>query len=276
MDFVNYKFVCESVSLPLCSVLFKNKVHARYPCRAVSVLGMNIYSPPTVILLLVSMWMIMVLVRRTQRCYSFPGRKEFILFLYAYFASLLLDFLLLGGVVQGTWGPAFGGFVAMQLSFLVTCFAALATSGLVWIFPTDAAHFCVWISRMASLAAFLVTLGAMFVFLNTSLGVGVFFFTYIVPLFLVAVFALTQLSKLRQINSEIWSYGTLFCALLIVAAAGVMPYFGGMLVVMFSGRYLDGVFMLHLCGIFAVIMVQKLWITDNEQEIECVNTLTVK
>jgi Chitin synthase export chaperone len=276
MDIVNYRFACKNVSLPLCHALYGKSVHAEYPARSIVLAGVSIHSPPTIALLLISLCMGMVLVKRTKRCYSFPGRKEFVLFLYTSIGAMLLEIILMLGLVRASWKSAYDGFIALQLASVATSFAALACTGFVWVLPTDMAYVCVWISRTVSLATFVSCLLGLFVSLGSSLGVGVFLITYAVPALFLAVFCLTQLSKLRQIDCEVWSYGTLFSVVLLALFAGSVPYIWGKLVVLFSERYIDGLFLVHLSGILGIIMVQKLWITDNEQEIECVNTVALK
>lgn len=277
MDLLNYKYACQNVSLPVCSAIYGGSVGAKYPCKAIHIAGgVNIYSPCCIILLSIGIWMSLVLVKRACRSYSFPGRKEFTLFLGLYTVAQLLDLVLVSGAVRSSWKAPYNILVALQLAFLVTCSAALACSGLVWIFPSDMAYVCVWIARFVCLVTFGVSLGVIFAGLNPALGAVVFACTYFVPAFFGVVFAVTQLVKLAHINAEIWSYGTLFSVLLLSALAGMMPYIGGGFITAVTERGLDGVFMVHLCGLCAVIMAQKLWITDNEQEIESVKTLPIK
>lgn len=270
---VNMRFACEQVSLPVCAVLFSNKVHARYPARIVRVGPLNVCSPYTALFLALVVWLSVVLVKRTSKMYSFPARKEMLLFLSVYTAAVATDLVLCCGVIRMTWGPALPIIVSFQLACFVACFVALMCTGLVWTMPDRVSGSCVGLSRMFTLFTLAVTWVVLLGLNFLSFGFGVFALLFVVPAFFSGLFALTQLAKLRQLRAEIWSYGALLVAAVLAALIALTPYVLGMVIVMVSDRYLDGLFLIHVFSFFAVLQVYGLWSLDNEKEIEYVNTI---
>ncbi|KAI5192663.1 hypothetical protein NECID01_2034 [Nematocida sp. AWRm77] len=270
---VNMRLACEQVSLPVCSVLFKGEAHARYPARAVALGPFNIYSPYTVMLLSLIVLMNCVLIKRTRKMYSFPARKEMLLFLQVYTGAVFLDLLLCCGAVRLSWGLAFTVVVSLQLGLCVASFASVMATGLVWLLPVHMSARCVVLSHMLTLGTFVFSSLSFALLIYVSFGYGVFVLLYPVPAFFSWLFSLTQLAKLKQLNSEIWSFGSILVAGALVAAIGLTPYVLGMVIVLISDRYLDGLFLIHLFAFFAVLKVYGLWTIDNEKEIEYVNTI---
>ncbi|OAG31709.1 hypothetical protein NEDG_00184 [Nematocida displodere] len=267
------QYACEQVSLPLCSVLFKNRVHAKYSGRAVQMGRVNLYSPYTLILLTIVLWLNLLLVERTRRLYSFPARKEIMLFLRMYSGVVLFDLLLSAGVVKRSWTLIYATVVSLQLSFFVGSFVAALCSGLVWMLPNRMSSFCSSISRSVTFGSFLAALAPIFLCILFSFGFGIFIILYIVPAVCSFFFMIAQFAKLAQLNLEIWSYGSVFITAGLVLLIAATPYILGMVIVLVSDRYLDGVFLMHALGFLAVLKVYNLWMIDNEKEIENVNTV---
>jgi len=270
---VNMRFVCEQVSFPVCSVLFDNKVHAKYPARAISVGAVNIYSPYSVMFLVLAIWLSFILVQRTSRMYSFPARREMLLFLHVYIFALFLDLLLCCGVVRYSWKYLYVSVVSMQLACVVSSFVAMMSTGLVWIFPNRMSSVCTAFSRLMTFSSLSMAFFAMVISIPLSLGVCVFTLLYAMPLFFFSLFCFTQLAKLKQLNAEVWAYGAIVVSVLLFVLLGMTSYFLGMVIVLISDRYLDGVFLAHLISFFGVLQIYNLWSIDNEKEIECVNTV---
>lgn len=273
--FINMQFVCSQISLPACSVLFKNKVHAKYPTRSIQLFGINVYSLYTVMVLILNIILTVILIKRTRLKYSFPSRKEMLIFLKVYLGALVFDLVLSLGIVKSSWGVGYAVLVSFQTACAVTCFVSAMCTGLVWMVPNRVANSCkniAWLCAVCSLSAgFFGTL----VSITSGVGEILFMLLYVVPLFFSALFSFTQLSKLKILNSEIWIYGSLLVTILLVISIALTPVVFGMLIVMVSDRYLDGIFLIHVLGLFSVIKIYDLWCVDNEQEIECVNTIDI-
>lgn len=271
------RYACEQVSLPVCSVLFGNRVYAKYPARAVE-LGpfLHVFSPYTIALLFCTLWISLVLTGRTRRMYSYPARKEMLMFLRFYAATCALDMVLALGLVRRSWETVYTLFVALQVSCMATCFVAAAGTGLIWIFPSKASGFCASTARTASVLSLGMLFAGAFFSTLVSFGFGVFLVGFAVPLVFGLAAAVLYTAKLARLNAEIWSYGSIFITACLVGLLAATPYALGMLVALLSNRYLDGIFLLHAFGFFAMLKLYNLWAMDREQEIECVNTLQEK
>ncbi|KAI5190288.1 hypothetical protein NEMIN01_0987 [Nematocida minor] len=272
-SFINMNYMCSQISLPACSVLFRNNVHAQYPSRSIQIFNLNMYSPYTIMVLAMNIVMTLVLINRTKIKYSFPARKEMLIFLKVYLGSLLFDLVLCLGVVRTSWSIAYAALVSFQVACTVTCFVSAMCTGLVWMLPNRVASSCkniAWFLTACSLAA---TFFGSLLSITAGIGEGLFLLLYIVPFFFATLFSFTQLSKLKILNAEIWYYGSLLVTILLVSVIALTPVVFGMLIVMVSDRYLDGIFLIHVLAMFAVIKIYDLWCIDNEQEIECVNTV---
>src|SRR5699024_8509681 len=114
-----------------------------------------------------------------------------------------------------------------------------------------------------------------FFLLSIIIGAGeiVFLLLYSVPLLFSTLFVCTQIAKLRKLDTEIWTYGSIIVTAMLAALAGCTPFGISMGVVLLSNRYLDGLFLMHLFGFLAVLKVYNLWAIDKEKEIECVNAI---
>lgn len=272
-SFVNMEFICTQISLPACSVLFKNKVHAKYPTRSIQIFGINLYSFYTVMVLILNIVLTIVLIKRTRIKYSFPSRKEMLIFLKMYLGALVFDLILSLGVVKSSWVIPYSVIVSFQAACVISCFVSAMCTGLVWMLPNRLASSCkniAWFFTMCSLSAGFF--GAL-VSITSGIGEILFLLLYVIPFFFGSLFLFTQLSKLKILDSEIWIYGSLLVTVGLVLCIGLTPIVFGMLIVMASDRYLDGIFLIHVLGLFSVIKIYDLWCVDNELEIECVNTV---
>lgn len=270
---LDMRHACSQVSLPACSILFRNKVHARYPARAISLFGVNLYSPYTILVLLLNIAMALVLLKRTTVKYSFPARKEMLLFLKVYLGSLVFDLALCSGLVKSSWTICYTALVSMQVACTMSCFVAAMCTGLVWMLPNRVASSCSKIAYFFTSCSLLAGFFGSLAFVSSGLGSGLFLLLYVIPFFFGSLFSFTQLSKLKTLNAEIWSYGSLLVTIALVACIALTPPILGMVIVMISDRYLDGIFLIHVLSLFSVIKMYDLWCMDNEQEIECVNAV---
>ncbi|KAI5170612.1 hypothetical protein NEFER03_0071 [Nematocida sp. LUAm3] len=272
---VNMQFVCGQVSMPICYVLFNNQVSSKYAPRAISLGAINMYSPFTVLFLIMACWLTMVLIKRTSTKYSFPARKEMLLFLCVYFGAISLDLLQCFSPSQSPEALMLlrSVIASFQLGCVLGAFAAAFGTGLIWIFPNRFSESCVGLSMVNT---FLTVVGSfVFIFMCAQIGFGfgIFLLLVSVPCVFGGLFSITQLAKLKYLNLEIWSYGSIFVMGLLLSVVAATPFVLGMLIVLISDRYLDGIFLMHLFGFLCVLKIYNLWVIDKEQEIECVNTL---
>ncbi|KAI5180920.1 hypothetical protein NEOKW01_1161 [Nematocida sp. AWRm80] len=272
---VNMQFVCEQISMPICTVLFKNKVHPRYPARVVSLFGLKLLSPYTILSLFLALWLTGILVTRTQRRYSFPARKEMLMFLYIYLMALSLDTLLFSGIVRPSWTIVYTSVVIMQLSCYVSCYVSAMCTGLIWILPNRASHYCAGLSRIFSVISLLASFCVLGGFIQIGFGLGVFALLFLVPIFFSFLFLFTQLAKLKQLNASFWAYFSILAICILMTLVALTPFILGVVIVTLSDRYVDGIVLIHIFSFLAIVNMYNLWLIDNEQEIECVNAVNI-
>ncbi|KAI5185260.1 hypothetical protein NEHOM01_0718 [Nematocida homosporus] len=272
---VDMRFACSMVSLPVCSVLFQGSVHAKFPARAVSFGRVNLYSPYTILFLSMCIVMCVILINRTKKMYSYPARKEMLLFLRTYLATISLDLVLCFGIRGfSLLSRAFYAVVvSLQLGCLAASFVAAFGTGYVWMFPKKLSSECANMCRRNTLFALCFLTGILLVCNLTSLGVGVFAIIFLLPAIMSFLFSFSQLAKLGALKVEIWNYGSILVVNMFMLLIGSTPLGLGALVVLISDRYIDGIFFMHLLGFLTVLKVYNLWCLDKEQEIECVNTV---
>ncbi|KAI5159655.1 hypothetical protein NEAUS03_0474 [Nematocida ausubeli] len=270
---IDMRHICSNVSLPACSILFRNTVHAQYPTRAVSVFGINLYSIYTIIAIILNIILTVILINRTKIKYSFPARKEALIFLKVYLGALLFDLVLCSGLVKSSWHAAYSAVISFQIACTMTCFISAMCTGLVWMLPNRVANSCSKIAAFLTMCSLAVGFFGSLISITSGLGIGLFFLLYLVPFFFGTLFIFTQLSKLKILNAEIWSYASLLLIIGLSAVIAITPMILGRVIVLLSDRYLDGIFLMHATAMCVVIKVYDLWALDNEQEIECVNTV---
>ncbi|KAH9385443.1 uncharacterized protein NEMAJ01_0339 [Nematocida major] len=270
---IDMRYACSQISLPACSILFRNTVHAKYPGRAISILGINLYSPYTIMLLVLNIVLTISLINRTQVKYSFPARREMLLFLRVYLGAQVFDLALCSGLIKTSWKAIYSALVSFQVACTTTCFVSAMCTGLVWMLPNRVASSCSKIAYLFTVCSLFSSFFLCLLSITSGLGVGLFALLYLVPLFFGTMFVFTQLSKLKILNADIWDYGSLLVTASLAVCIGCTPFVLGMVVVIISDRYLDGTFLIHTLALFAVIKMYGIWSMDKEQEIECVNTV---
>ncbi|KAI5158060.1 hypothetical protein NEPAR05_1830 [Nematocida parisii] len=270
---VDMTHICSQVSLPACTILFRNTVHAKYPTRAVSMLGINIYSVYTIAAITLNIILTVVLLKRTKVKYSFPARKEMLIFLRVYLGSLIFDLVLASGLIKSSWYILYSAIVSFQAACTMTCFISAMCTGLVWMLPNRVASSCSKIAAFFAMCSLTFGFFGSLLSITSRLGAGLFALLYLIPFFFSALFMFTQLAKLKILNAEVWSYASLLLIIGLMTTIAITPMILGKFVVLLSDRYLDGIFLMHVTAMCVVIKVYDLWALDDEQEIECVNTV---
>jgi hypothetical protein len=258
---------CGSIGFPMCK--YVSTSIPTYASRAGYLFGLKICAPCTVALLVCSMVCIGKMINHVKCLCSAIGRKEMTLFFYIYFASTLLESILVG--LKGLLRDHVHLFLTtLQLSLAnLGFFALLAGSHTMDMFVGPFGMKTSSILYLVSLLYFI----AASAFVYTALAIGNSIVIFIVSFFLSILFYLLyfvrQLKRLRKINGEIWAYGTMFIAFVCFVLAQAMIFAGADLIALSTDKYFDNLFFYHLFMLCSFVMIHKYWLSNFDYEVEC-------
>ncbi|KAM0678022.1 Chitin synthase [Binucleata daphniae] len=268
MDIFNLKHTCTEVDLPFCKVL--HDTPTEYAGRTTKILATRVSTPYTVLLLVTVVLFTIRMLKSVNTHYSAVGRKEMKTFFYLYIIAIIIDIVLISNVLEAVGKNLHLILVCLQLGFVGTSVFCLFIGSVTTVcFFTYSRFSSTVVTRIASTAYFIAIVSCLYVTLATKNST--IFFVLIFPVNLLWLFCYTcfQLYMMRQINSEVWAYGTLFIAGLFFFAGCIPLFFGCKYIATLSERYLDGLFFVHLLYFCAIIMIHKFWLSVCDDEVEC-------
>lgn len=261
-------YVCSEVDFPICKVLKLEQT--TWLSEEKSPFSIEIQSPYTVALLLISVLCALRMISHVNSLYASIGRGEMRTFFLLYIISSSLQAALIG---FGKHFPRelFIFATVFQVSFQSTMYFALFVAGMTidriyGIFGMKSSHF------MRALTAFFWVFISFFVFsCCTTRNDFVLLLVLGINSLSVFFYLTGQVSKLKRINEDIWAYGILGIIFLIYCAISVNTFVGAELIAIASERNLDSLFFISLCSFMLVMMAHKYWLSTCDFELECLS-----
>lgn len=268
-DFINLKYICTQVDFPFCRVL--SDVPCEFMGRTSKFGPIVFFSPTTLIALVLIILSILRIVKVVKSKYSGIGRKEFIIFLYLYMATITLDLILISNLLMEVLPDAtYKILLSVQLGFVMTSIWSLFIGSiLTYTFYKGSVITSLLLVKMSSIFYYIGCVTAMYIFLTLRLKIAFFAVLFVYNGVLLFLYFILQIGLLMQIDAEVWGYGTLFVGL-IFFLGGITPiFYGSNIIALLSERYLDGLFFFHLFTFCSIIMIHKFWLSVYDDEAEC-------
>jgi hypothetical protein len=273
--FGDFTYFCHMASLPLCAsvgpiTVISQGVGIQPDCyaRNIELANTIIFSGAASFAHILALGMTVVMILHIRGKFTAVGRKEILAFFYLYlllsFFSLCLD----AGVVPPGSGP-WPYFVAIQsglTSALVTC---LLINGFVGFqLYEDGTPLSVWMLRISSLVAFIVSFLVSLATFNSWAGlgptntVGLFVVLYLLNAVQLVVYIVMQVLLVIGTLQDRWPLGNIALGVFFFVIGQVILYVFSTILCNAISHYLDGLFFATVCNLLAVMMVYKVCTQD--------------
>ncbi|KAI5169739.1 hypothetical protein PAEPH01_0958 [Pancytospora epiphaga] len=258
--------ICSEVNLPICKVLKLEPT--RFASAEKEPLGVPINAPYTLILLLISILCAFRMINHVNSLFASIGRGEMRTFFTIYIVSNSLQFIILA---FESYLPHFAAsfLVILQTGLFSTLFFALFVAG----FTIDRIYGILGMKSSTFMRIitvfFLVTITS---FVSICCSVGnefIILLVFAINTIFMSLYLIVQMSRLKQMNSDIWAYGILSIIFAVFILSNLHVVLGGQLVALLTERNLDNLFFTSLYTFMLVMMVHKYWLSTCDFELEC-------
>ena len=181
---------------------------------------------------------------------------------------LTVDSLILDSGVIPPGGGAFPYFAALQAALVSSACVCLMINGFVGFqLYEDGTTLSVWLLRLSSLAAFVMT-GAVALLtfkdwagLGPTNTTGLFVVLYIFNAIFLFVYVVMQILLVSNTLQDRWPLGDICFGVFFFVVGQVILYAVGDTICNNSQHYVDGLFISTICNLLAVMMVYKVCCT---------------
>ncbi|KAH9992384.1 chitin synthase export chaperone [Xylariaceae sp. FL0662B] len=279
--FGDFTDVCHTAPLPLCPSVgpitsVSSGVGVETDCfaRNIELANTIIFQGASSFMHIIALGMTVVMILHIRGKFTAVGRKEILAFFYFYmllsFFSLLID----AGVVPPGSNP-YPYFVAVQsglASAVVTC---LLINGFVGFqLYEDGTPLSVWMLRLCSLAAFVISFLVSLATFKSWAGmgptntVGLFVVLYLLNAIQLLVYIVMQILLVVRTLEDRWPLGDIAFGVFFFVVGQVILYALSTLICQKTSHYLDGLFFATICNLLAVMMVYKYWDSITKEDLE--------
>ncbi|KAL2146149.1 hypothetical protein VTI28DRAFT_4989 [Corynascus sepedonium] len=281
MGFGDFTSICRMAPLPLCSSVgpitsIASGVGIEPDCyaRNIELANTMIFQGAASAMHIVALVMTVVMVLHVRGKFTAVGRKEITTFFYLYMLLTFLSLCVDAGVVPPGSAP-YPYFVAVQAglsSALVTC---LLINGFVGFqLYEDGTPLSLWMLRLCSAAAFVITFLVALATFKTWAGlgptntVGLFVVLYLLNAVQLFVYVALQILLVTRTLQDRWPLGDIAFGLFFFVAGQVILYAASSPICNNVSHYLDGLFFATTCNLLAVMMVYKYWDSITKEDLE--------
>ncbi|KAK4244651.1 chitin synthase III catalytic subunit [Corynascus novoguineensis] len=281
MGFGDFTSICRMAPLPLCSSVgpitsIASGVGIEPDCyaRNIELANTMIFQGAASAMHIVALVMTVVMVLHVRGKFTAVGRKEITTFFYLYMLLTFLSLCVDAGVVPPGSAP-YPYFVAVQAglsSALVTC---LLINGFVGFqLYEDGTPLSLWMLRLCSAAAFVITFLVALATFKTWAGlgptntVGLFVVLYLLNAVQLFVYVALQILLVTRTLQDRWPLGDIAFGVFFFVAGQVILYAASSPICNNVSHYLDGLFFATTCNLLAVMMVYKYWDSITKEDLE--------
>ncbi|OZJ02163.1 hypothetical protein BZG36_04636 [Bifiguratus adelaidae] len=274
-QFLKFDGVCSTIAISLCPILDKyDGTEPSCYSRNAELGGTLIFQPATVIMQIIALMMTSVMIYHIKMKYTAVGRKEIVMFFYAFMGTTFLDMLLVSGIVPSA-SSVYPYFAAMQVSCMtMTCWILLLNGFVGFQFAEDGTAWSVWSIRISASVVWIIC----FVFsMLTLLGIGSFnlanptllwIIYFIVNGITLAIYIVSQIILVVGTLDDLWPVGDILFGLGFFLIGQVVMYVFSTDICDAAGHYIDGMFFGSSCTLLAVMMVYKYWDSITKEDLE--------
>jgi len=227
------------------------------------------------IILLVALGMTCIMLMNAKSKYTAVGRKEIAMFLYLYMLLVLLEFLLVGNIIEMAF-QVYPYFVALHLGVINATVWCLLLNGFVGFqFAEDGTPASLWTVRISSFLVLVATFViAILTFNGTSSPFSptqhiiLWIVVYIIPGAMIAVYIVLQVILVVNTLEDRWPLGDLVFGVIFFVMGQVFMLVLSPLLCQATSHYVDGYFFGAICMLLSVMMVYKYWDSITKEDLE--------
>ncbi|KAI0880764.1 chitin synthase export chaperone [Annulohypoxylon maeteangense] len=279
--FGDFTDICHTAPLPLCPSVgpitsISSGVGIETDCfaRNIELANTIIFQGASSFMHIIALGMTVVMILHIRGKFTAVGRKEILAFFYFYmllsFFSLLVD----AGVVPPGSDP-YPYFVSIQgglTSALVTC---LLINGFVGFqLYEDGTPLSVWMLRVSSFAAFVVTFLVSLATFKSWAGmgpantVGLFTVLYLLNGVQLVIYIALQILLVVRTLEDRWPLGDIAFGIFFFVVGQVILYVFSSTICQATSHYVDGLFFTTICNLLSTMMVYKYWDSITKEDLE--------
>ncbi|KAI1477289.1 hypothetical protein K445DRAFT_321585 [Daldinia sp. EC12] len=273
--------ICHTAPLPLCPSVgpvtsVSGGVGVETDCfaRNIELANTIIFQGASSFIHIIALVMTIVMILHIRGKFTAVGRKEILAFFYFYMLLSFISLCVDAGVVPPGSEP-YPYFVAIQsglTSALITC---LLINGFVGFqLYEDGTPLSVWMLRLSSVAAFVVSfLVSLATFkswagMGPSNTVGLFTVLYLLNGVQLVIYVALQILLVVRTLEDRWPLGDIAFGLFFFIVGQVILYALSSTICQATSHYVDGLFFATTCNLLAVMMVYKYWDSITKEDLE--------
>ncbi|KAI8610313.1 chitin synthase III catalytic subunit [Chytriomyces sp. MP71] len=278
-SFGHFDFFCAMAPLPLCSLVTATDGTIVEPVCYARNIDFNsgnylLFQPATLFLQVIALLMTLTMIFYIRSKYTAVGRKEIVMFFYMYAVTLIVEFLLIGGIIPASTA-VYKYFAAFHAGLFVSTFYCLMYNGIVGFqWTEDGTSKSLWTLRLSTLAVLLITFTiAILTFLNlgglsSSNPIGLYILYFILPALFLIVYVVLQIVLVVTTLDDRWPLGDLLFGLFFFMLGLVLEFVLGPWLCDLAVHYVDGMFFGTICTLLGVMLVYKFWDSITKEDLE--------
>ncbi|KAK0704060.1 chitin biosynthesis protein [Lasiosphaeria miniovina] len=279
--FGDFTGLCHMAPLPLCSSIgpitsIASGVGIEPDCfaRNIELANTLIFQGAASFMHIIALVMTVTMILHVRGKFTAVGRKEITTFFYLYMLLTFLSLIIDAGVIPAGSTP-YPYFVAIQAglsSALVTC---LLINGFVGFqLYEDGTPLSLWMMRLCSAAAFVITFLVALATFKTWAGlgptntVGLFVVLYLLNAIQLFIYVAMQIVLVTRTLQDRWPLGDIAFGSFFFVVGQIILYALSSPICSAVSHYLDGLFFATTCNLLAVMMVYKYWDSITKEDLE--------
>ncbi|KAI9713070.1 MAG: Chitin synthase, class 7 [Bogoriella megaspora] len=281
MGFGDFVSICQKTNLPLCALVGPPSsltgltgIQPTCYARSIELANTIIFEGAASFIHIIALIMTVIMIIHVRSKFTAVGRKEITTFFYLYML-LTVDSLILDAGVVPPGGGAFPYFTALQCALASSACVCLMINGFVGFqLYEDGTALSVWLLRLSSLAAFVITGAVALLTFKGWAGLGprnttgLFVVLYIFNAIFVLVYVVMQVMLVSNTLQDRWPLGDIGFGVLFFVIGQVILYVASETICENVQHYLDGLFFATICNLLAVMMVYKYWDSITKEDLE--------
>ncbi|KAI9687777.1 MAG: Chitin synthase, class 7 [Bathelium mastoideum] len=281
MGFGDFETICQDTALSLCvlvgppsSLSGATGIQATCYARPIELANTIIFEGAASFIHIIALIMTVIMIIHVRSKFTAVGRKEITTFFYLYMLLTVCSLILDSGVIP-PGGGAFPYFAALQAALTSSLCVCLMINGFVGFqLYEDGTTLSVWLLRLSSLAAFIIT-GAVALLtfkdwagLGPTNTTGLFVVLYVFNAVFLFVYVVMQVLLVSNTLQDRWPLGDICFGVFFFVVGQVILYVASDTICENTQHYVDGLFIATVCNLLAVMMVYKYWDSITREDLE--------
>ncbi|ORX96039.1 hypothetical protein K493DRAFT_314688 [Basidiobolus meristosporus CBS 931.73] len=280
LKFGSFEKFCSTLAFTLCPLVGPQDSRTIPECssRNLDFGGFLIFQPGALAAYIIAILITVVMIYNIRVKYTAVGRQEMLCFFYLYVLTVLLEFLLIGGIIPIS-SKAYPWFTAAHIGLITASIWCLLLNGFVGFqFAEDGTPLSLWSIRVSSLLVWgLIFFISIATFRNLFGTTGVlssqnplvlWIFYFIFNGAALLIYFILQVILVVNTLVDRWPLGDIIMAALSFVVGQVLLLGFTSDICTLISHYVDGLFFTVLCTLFAVMMIYKYWDSITKDDLE--------